>query len=551
MAADSRQKIRTYLDDVPENVKEQLSKAWGERKTETYAAAKKHGIKIEQGYSFNKVVTFELFPGYYHLTSGIVSVKDISPAYSDIGVLTSGLVDRMVEEEREKGCNPLFASNVCDWDSKYAKEVGANIRLRDSVIRSCKENNIVLTGGETANLGDQIRGKGMSWMLSLLSEYEPTLTGQKIKLDNFMDYELKKTFESIADRDYEIVYEKGMPLIHKKKKSKLLMTADGTGSKSIVCEQAGERTDIDDTLAMCCDDATRDGAFSIAATIGIHAENSKGRKQIIDNMIKSGRKNLIPLVGCTFHQSNDVNTYIMSGVALSEVKYEPRNAGEEIKPGLPIVLLHEEQRSNGITTQRKILSETFGEDWYKIKGFEAFRNLNDKLQGKYSGLKLDGEKRTLGKLVAQHSTPFFSVDSLMPKKMLDKIKFRINVSSGGLIGKSRRFLEPFGVGANYYDVFDSPPLILLLQMASQIEGAKGIVTDKVAYYTWGCGNGAAIGTTEPEAVRDYYNSKGIRSKIGGTVIAQPEIDITSRCLDSTLDSKPHIISHKYTEEPLG
>jgi len=135
--------------------------------------------------------------------------------------------------------------------------------------------------------------------------------------------------------------------------------------------------------------------------------------------------------------------------------------------------------------------------------------------------------------------------------MLDKIKFRINVSSGGLIGKSRRFLETFGVGANYYDVFDSPPLILLLQMASQIEGAKGIVTDKVAYYTWGCGNGAAIGTTEPEVVRDYYNSKGIRSKIGGTVIAQPEIDITSRCLDSTLDSKPYIISHKYTEEPLG
>jgi len=103
MAVNSdRQKIRTYLDDVPENVKEQLSKMWGERKTETYAAAKKHGIKIEQGDSFNKVVTFELFPGYYHLTSGIASVKDISPAYSDIGALTSGLVDRMVEEERER-----------------------------------------------------------------------------------------------------------------------------------------------------------------------------------------------------------------------------------------------------------------------------------------------------------------------------------------------------------------------------------------------------------------------------------------------------------------
>lgn len=545
-------KIRTYLDYVPESVKEQLSKAWGERKRETYAAAEKHGIRIEQGDSFNKVVTFELESGHYHVVSGIVSTKDISPDYSDVGTLCSGLMKQMVAAEKEKGCIPLFASNVCDWDSRYAKEVGANVRLRDSVIKSCRENDIVLTGGETANLGDQVRGKGMSWMFTLLSRYTSPLTNSTMHLNNATDFALQNTFKNVADgKNYEITHEKGMPLLQVKKKTKLLMTADGTGSKSITCEHINRRTDIRDTLAMCCDDATREGAFPVIASIGVHAENSRGRYQIIDNMIDAGRDNLIPLVGCVFHESPDVSTYIMNGVALSEVKERTSNASKKIEPGLPLVLLHEEQRSNGITMQRRILSETFGNEWYNVRGSEAFNFINDRLQGKYLGLNLNDEGRTLGELVAQPSTPYFRVDSMMPEQLLDKIRFRINVSSGGIIGKNRRFLEPVEMGAKYYDVFDAPPLILLLQMASRVEEAKGVVTDKVAYYTWGCGNGAVIATTDPESVRDYYTSKGIRARIGGVVTEQHEINIVSKCLDSTLKSEPHVIRHKYTEEPLG
>ncbi|NIO44829.1 MAG: hypothetical protein GTN36_04750 [Candidatus Aenigmarchaeota archaeon] len=546
------EKIRTYLDDVPESVKEELSRAWGERKRETYSAAEKHGIKIEEGDSFNRVVTFELEPGFYHIKSDIVSVRDISPEYSDIGILCEGVISRMVTTEKEKGCNPLFASNVCDWDSRYAKKVGANVRLRDSIIKSCIKNDIVLIGGETANLGDQVREKGMSWMFTLLSEYTNSLTNPTRQLDSEMDLALQSTFDHIADsKNYEIVYEKGMPLLHVKKKAKLLMTADGTGSKSKVCEKVNKRTDINDTLAMCCDDATREGGFPIIGSIGTHAENSRGKNQITSNMIETGKNNSIPLIGCAYHVSADVDTYIMNGVVLSEVREGTAHIGKKIEIGLPVVLLYEEQRSNGITMQRRILSETFGEEWYEVKSSEALKFLNKELQGKYSDLKLHDEERSLGELVAQPSTPYFRVDSMMPQHLLDKVKFRINVSSGGLIGKTRRLLEPVGLGANYHDVFGAPGLILLLQMSSRLEGTRGVVTDKVAYYTWGCGNGAAIGTEEPESIVDYYNSKGIRAKIGGVVIAQPEINITSKCLDSTLKSKPHIINHKYREKPLG
>ncbi|MFH0889716.1 MAG: hypothetical protein V1836_01050 [Candidatus Aenigmatarchaeota archaeon] len=548
MASDK--KIRTYIDDVPEDEKERLSKAWGERKTETYVAAQKHGTKIKQGDSFNKVAMFELYPGLYHLTSDIASTKDISPEHSDAGALSSGLIKKMVAMEKTNGCTPMFASNVCDWDSAYAKGVGANMRLRNSVINACIDNDVVLTGGETANLPDQVRKSGMSWMFTLLSRYDGS-TKPTIFADNSMDSDLYETFDHVADSEnFQIVSKNGMPFIRVNKKSSFLMTADGTGSKSMVCYQIDKMTDIEDTLAMAGDDGPRDGAIPIFASVGVHAENSTGKYQIVNYMSLAGRKHMIPLLGCVFHESDDVNTYIMNGVVLSEVREELAQTGKKIEPGIGLVLLYEEQRSNGITTQRRVLSETFGEKWYEVNVSEAFGYLNKKLGGKYSKLAFDDE-RTLGELVAQPSTPYFRVDSMMPEEILDKIKFRINVSSGGLIGKTRRLLEPLGIGADYSDVFDAPRLIPLLQMASRLESSKGLIPDDVAYYTWGCGNGAVIGTTDPVSVRDYYQDNDIRAKIGGVVKAYPGISVASRCLDSKLHSGQYVINHKYTEKPLG
>ncbi len=544
-------KIRTYFDDVPEDIKVQLSKAWGERKRETYLAADKHGIKIEEGASFNKVVTFELESGLYHIISDIISTKDISPESSDVGALAAGLIESMVKAERERECTPLFASNVCDWDSAYAREVGANVRLRDSIINSCIKNFIVLTGGETANLGDQVRKRGMSWQFSILSKYNGSLGGS-LGPYNEMDSLLKDTFSCIADKEnYEVVYGNGMPLIHVKRKSKFVITADGTGSKSIVCDQIDKRTDIKCTLEMIFGDGVRDGAFPMGASIGIHAGRPEIRDQIVYYMKKAGRDYSIPLVGCAFHISDDVSTYIMNGVGLSEVKENMSHIGKIIKPETALVLLYEEQRSNGITMQRRVFSETFGEQWYKVKVSDAFNYLNGELQKKYSWLPIHDKDRTLGELVAQPSTPYFRTDSMMPEELLGKVKFRINVSSGGLTGKTRRLLEPLELGADYSDVFEAPELVILLQMASQIKRSKGVITDQVAYYTWGCGNGAVIGTTDPDSIKDYYNSNGIRARTGGVTTARPEITIASKCLDSIVENRPYIISHKYTEEPLG
>jgi len=215
------------------------------------------------------------------------------------------------------------------------------------------------------------------------------------------------------------------------------------------------------------------------------------------------------------------------------------------------VLLYEEQRSNGITTQRRILSETFGKEWYNVSSQEALNLLNEKVGEGIDHIFSRTGNKTLGELVSEPSTPYFRMDSLMPEKLLETVKLRINVSGGGLIGKTQRALESLGLGAYYEDVFDLPDLIRIIQMSSRIKGSKGIVTDEVAYSTWGCGNGAVIGTGNPDEVIRYYTSNGIPAKHGGWVNSFHEVSIESRGYDSQINPEGLTIVHGYKDKPLG
>jgi phosphoribosylaminoimidazole (AIR) synthetase len=516
-------------------------------------AARKSGLEISEGNTFNQVITFTLEPGYYHLTSNIISIRDIADP-EEVHSNVYKTIDNMARLEKEKGCIPLCASNTCDWNSAYAKSVGANVGLREAVITACVDNNIVLTGGETANLSNQLREKGMSWMFTLLSRYEGPLdlpASHDMPYNSVIDSVLQGTFRHIADKErFEIRCVNGMPLLHVKVKSQFLMTADGTGSKSIVCELVGDRTDIEDTLAAAGDDSPREGAFPVLASIGIHSEHHHGKVQILRNMIRAGERHSLPILGSVFHQSDHVYTYAMNGVILSAVT-EGNKIGAELVPGLYLVLLYEIQRTNGITLQRRVLEETFGPKWYNIKVSDALKQLSEKLGQETGNILRSETDKTLGELVCRPSTPYFRTDSLMPKELLDTIRFRVNASSGGLTGKTRRALEQSKLGADYFDLFDVPELILILQMASRVDGSEGMIPDEIAYYTWGCGNGAVVGTTHPEPVADYYRKSGILAKVGGKIIAAPEIRIRSRAFDSMQKAEPHILVHKYTELALG
>ncbi len=533
----------TYLDVVPEAAKEQLSRTWGDAKSRTFAVAKKHGIKIEQEKSFNKAVVFTLGAGYYHLVSGAASMEDAAQT-EDVVSRVNGLIEHMAGSERRRGLVPLFGSNICDWDSAYAQRVGASAKMRDEIIRSCTANDIVLVGGETANIGEQLRKKGIGWTFTLLSRYDGEV-GRAVAYGG-MDLELESTFGFIEEKEFfEVVNAGGMPLLHVRKPSRFMITADGSGSKSIVCDLIGNRTDIEDTLASAGDDPTRDGAFPVIASICVHAHGPEGKIQMVEHMNKAGMKYRIPLVGSLFHEAKTVYTYTMNGTVLSRVKADYRQ--EELCAGLRLVLLYEEQRSNGITLQRRVLENAFGQEWYSVKASDALDRIKSELG---YGESLPKTDKTLGELVARPPTPYFRIDSLMPDSLLASIRLRINVSSGGIVGKTRRVLEPLGLGAEYDNIFDAPMLILLLQMSSRLGNSKGVVTDRVSYHTWGCGTGAVIATTEPERIADYYRKNGVDAKVGGRITDDDGIRLWSRCFDS-MHSKPHVLDYRYSESPIG
>jgi hypothetical protein len=551
-------RIRRYFDDVPEDVKEHLSRDWGNRKGETFVGAERNGLEISQGDSFNRVVTFTLEPGLYKFQSRVVSVSDVAD-YGPLGQRVRGLIEEMASKDRILLCTPLIASNICDWDSAYAKSVDADKALREAIISGCVANGIVLAGGETANLGDQVRKTGMSWTFTLLSRYEgKRIPRQGTTFTNPFDVELQSTFGHLADKSrYEIVNVQGVPMLHVKKAAQFVITADGTGSKSMVCAKG---SDIKDTLAMAGDDATREGAFPVVASISIHAENENGQAQMSQYMRDAGRAYEIPLIGSTFHVSPDVYTYTSNGAILSEVRRTGAQTGQEVRPGLSLVVVAEEQRSNGITMQRNVFAETFGTEWYRMPANEALQRLVERLDVNYPAY-LERERRTLGELVAKPSTPYFRVDSKMPGELRETISFTVNISSGGIIGKTRRTLEPFGIGAFYSDLFDMPALPLLLQMASRLPKSVGVIDDLHAYYTWGCGTGQVVATTEPGSVIYYYQEESqkhgreeaITARIGGVTTDRPEIRLLSRGLDSyqAPHNEPLIIVHKHSDPAEG
>ena len=550
--SDSR-KVRTYLDDVPEDEKEKISRVWGDAKQTTIIAAQERRIYTEIGDSFNRVVQFELEEGLYHMSTGMVSIHDISPDECDLGRVCSRLIDEIAAKEQKNSLTPLFASNACDWDAAYANETGAKDVFREAVIGHCLKNRIVLTGGESANLAGQLNRTGMGFMFTTLSRYE----GENIENEDIqpteMEERMAETYAHLPQNDcVEIVLIKGVPMIKVKKKTRFILTADGTGSKSRVCEYIDERTDIRCTLAGTGDDAERDGAFPLFTAIGVHSENDRGKEQILDNMKRAAADFHVPMIACAYQVSPDIHTYIMNGIMLSQVREKKKH--RSITSGTPLVVLAEFQRTNGITTPINVFRETFGQEWYAVRAADALSDLKRRLGPQYDFFQLKEPDKTLGQFVAHPSTPYFRVSSLLSEELQESILLKINISSGGLFGKTRRSLEPRGMGADYTSLFESPDHITLVQMASRLPNPKGMIPDKAAYFTWGCGNGLVIATSEPGKVARHYMKNGIRAKYAGTVNYQPRISICSSALDALMRDdhyKEYTLIHRYTEKQSG
>jgi phosphoribosylaminoimidazole (AIR) synthetase len=529
-----------------EAAKEEISRQWGRVKEATFVAAARHDLGITQGVGFTKVPVFELDTGYYHLATGMFSMRDIA----NTDELRKGLmrvINRLAGEERARGGTPLLASNLCDWDSSYAIKQGAHRVLMDAVTAACVSNGMVLTGGETANLIEQVRQTGMGLMFTILSRYDgPKKRGGP--LSDEMDQELKTTFGHIADMDgrFEIVTINGMPLLYVREPSKFILTADGAGTKSIACELVGQRTDVRDVIAMTGDDATRDGAIPLLASIGVHASGLGARRMLIPSMVEHGIEYNIPMLGCTYVPSSAISRSTVNGVMLSAV--DPSlGIGKPIEPGLKLVMLYDEQRTNGITLQRHILEQAFGEEWYKISFADALGSINFN-KAIYDGAFTGTVEMTLGQMVATPATPYFRLFSTMSEELRRSVIFNYTNSSGGLPENTKRYLSPHGLGASFAETFPAPELIRFLQLVATKHTGMSMIPDEEAYLIWSCGNGSVIGTTNPAGVVRHAQKNGIAAQVAGEVVDATQVSVTLRGLDGATRSSRISYVYDYMSE---
>jgi phosphoribosylformylglycinamidine cyclo-ligase len=96
-----------------------------------------------------------------------------------------------------------------------------------------------------------------------------------------------------------------------------------------------------------------------------------------------------------------------------------------------------------------------------------------------------------------------------------------HITGGGIPGKIGRMLKPSGLGAELYDLYDPPDIMLICQ-------ERGPVKDKEAYKTWGMGQGMMFATDEPDKVIGIAKEYGIEAKEAGEVIPEKIIRIENK-----------------------
>jgi len=319
---------------------------------------------------------------------------------------------------------------------------------------------------------------------------------------------------------------------------------DGVGTKMELAERINDHSTIAyDLFAMVCDDAVVRGAEPVLVG-SILDVNSLGRKdetyishvnQLAKGYIDAAKAANVAIVNGEvaelgnriygYHESVNIFKRIFKGVDYIITGKSPESEGFNYNWGAAVVWFanqerlftgHEIQeddyiigleekgfRSNGLSLVRKIMENSHGDDWHKIK---------------YNDV-------SLAELALQPSRIYSGAVVEMFGGYRDKPQAKINgvvhVTGGGLPGKLGRILKPSKKGAVIEYPFEPSELMLYCQ-------EKGNVSDEEAYKTWNMGQGMVIITPEPEKVMEIAEKHSIYSKFIGTVTSEKGIKIKNK-----------------------
>ncbi|MBI2669510.1 hypothetical protein HYX14_06735 [Candidatus Woesearchaeota archaeon] len=292
---------------------------------------------------------------------------------------------------------------------------------------------------------------------------------------------------------------------------------DGVGTKVKIAQAVEDHTTVAfDLIAMVADDAVVRGAEPVLVG-SILDVNSLGKKdkdsrleqvtQLAKGYIAAAKEANVAIINGEIAELGDcvggIGPFRYNwGASVTWFARQDRLfTGREIKEGDHLVALREEGlRSNGISLVRKILTESYGEEWHLEHPDLAQQALHP------------------SRIYSRAVVEMFGGFDGEPQAEIHGV---VHITGGGIPGKLGRALKPSGLGATLDHLFSPCDLMLHCQ-------EKGDVPDEEAYRTWNMGQGMLIMTPEPDKVMEVAKKYSIESKVVGRVETEKGIRIQSR-----------------------
>jgi len=298
---------------------------------------------------------------------------------------------------------------------------------------------------------------------------------------------------------------------------RLGITSDGIGTKI----ELAERTEIYDTLgydlvAMVVDDLAANGfeAANLSNILDVDFLDAEIVDGLMRGLAKAAEVAGIAIPGGEIAElGNRIGgwgermhfNWCSTAVGLLPAELQQPIAGQDVTPGDVIISLASRGfRSNGFSLLRKVMKETFGNDWHNEK--------------------YDDEK-SWGEVLLTPCHIYSSLINQLIKSKAD-IKGIAHITGGGLADNLSRVLKVSGFGAILDNIF-APHEFMLKVME------LGNISEEQAYLIWNMGNGMLLvaDKNDENKILELIKKAGMQAQTVGNIIPERKVVLQTKGLN--------------------
>ena len=291
----------------------------------------------------------------------------------------------------------------------------------------------------------------------------------------------------------------------------LVKNSDGVGSKALIAQKMDHHKSLGfDLVAMNVDDAASIGAEPFVGTNSLDIAKAEPElvKELMSGLVQACEQANLAMIGGEIAELPDQlkgfgNPYIWNADIIGVMEKDKKIDGSKIRSGDSIVSVRSRgMRSNGFTLARKILGDTYGNEWEKEKGPE--RSSWGEVLLKPSVICTPA----ITKMVGRYGEGGFA-----------NVSGVVHLTGGGLENLKR--VLPSHLGAELVDLYEPHDEMVLLQ-------EMGPVSDREAYRTWNMGQCLLIITDQPDEVIGLSEELGLECKKSGKVVKSDKIQVKGK-----------------------